>query len=250
MLDAVPLTAADLAAARYRFDRPSVIHSVCVHEVARLRAQSSRAARRGNWDEALSLLEDAHRRSGGSPDTRIGLFQMLIDAGRTDEARRAGAELLADPGLGLVRAAAIREILADQEAAASPTGSARIYGELATDAADEDRRRVLEVKHRLAAAGHLRRAGDVLEILDRRPGSDAVSEPRAMHAEGLGLADTTPSIRLEARMMHGRTLLALGRNDDCQALFAELAGDTSLRDGARERARDWAERCEFAASQR
>ncbi|MBW2278011.1 MAG: hypothetical protein JRF63_10990, partial [Deltaproteobacteria bacterium] len=43
-LDRVALNPADLAAARHRFDRPSVIRSTCVHEVARLRVEAGRAA--------------------------------------------------------------------------------------------------------------------------------------------------------------------------------------------------------------
>lgn len=285
LLDRVTLDDADLAAARHRFDRPSVLRSVCVHEVARLRAEAARSADNGAWDQAIGLLETAHARSGGTYATRIGLLHARIDAGDVSGAQALGAELLADPGLGLVRSAGIREILADLDAADEPAAAAEVYGELASKSAREDHRRVLQVKHYLASS-HPKLATTVLRILARRPGPDAIPEPLAMlviadaarshpddpilaylvarqhfryrdheraldlldDAERLGLPETTASLWLEARMMRGQALFRLGRLDEAERAFEQLADDPSLRNGVRERARDWADRCAFASS--
>jgi len=281
-LDGVRLEEADRAAARYRFDRPSVIRSTCVHEVARLREEAGRAAGERAWDETLALLEEAYERSGRTHATRLDLLFELLDSGDEQAARQMADTLLADEGLGLVRSDAVREVLADMDAESSPASAAKEYGDLAGNSADEDRRRVLEVKRHLAAA-HPDLTDSVLRILAVRPGPEPPPAPLAMlqiadaartypddpilaylvarqhfnyrddqrslalldEAEKLGLATTTPSIWLEARMMRGQSLFRLGRFDEAHSLFERLAGDSGLRDGARDLARDWAERCAF-----
>jgi hypothetical protein len=194
-----------------------------------------------------------------------------------------GDELLKDKGLGLVRRAGVREILADMDADGSPAASAAIYRSLAMEAAEEDRRRTLEVKGHVAA--ELPGLTDsLLRVLSRRPGPEPIPEPLAMlliadaardypndpilayllarqhfryrdderaielldEAERLGLKDTTPSIWLEARLMRARALFQLDRHEESRRLFQQLANDESLRDGVRGRASDWADRCDFS----
>jgi hypothetical protein len=284
-LERTRLTDPDLAAARYRFDRPSVIGSVCVHEVARLRFEARRAAAESRWDRSLELLEQAHQRSGGTTSTRLSVFHTLVDAERKAQAHELGAELLADPGLGLVRSALVREILADLDSAEHRAATTGVYRDLAAEAAGEDQRRTLQVKSHLAASPNPASA-PVLEVLKRRPGTSPTPEPLAMlviadaaasapddpiltyllarqhfryrnpqrtlelleAAKRLGLAGTTPSLLLEARLMQAQSYHALGEFDHAERLFTALAEKSNLREGARELAQDWAERSAFAAA--
>jgi hypothetical protein len=286
-LDAIDLSDTDKAAARYEFDRPSVIHSTCVHEVARLRAEAGRAARDRDWEESLALLEAALARSGGDHDLKLEVLYGLLSSGDEDGARSMARELSSDKGLGLVRLDAIEEILADMDAAESPAASARTYALLASRTAGENQRRKLEVKHHLAA-NHPGLTETLLRVLSRHPGPEPIPAPLQMlmvadaarrnpsdpilaylvarqhftfrdderslalldEAEKLGLAGTAQSIWLEARMMRGRTLLREGRFDEARRVFERLVDDDAVREGARERARDWADRCEFSAKQR
>lgn len=281
-LDGVALDESDLAAARHRFDRPSVIGSVCVHEVARLRERAGGEEASGRFPAALETLAEAHRRSGGATATRFDLFFALARAGDREAVRAAAAKLLADEGIGAVRRDAVLEILADLDAARDPAAARTGYEALARAAPSEEARRTLEVKARLAGMpGDA--AGPLLAALARQPGASAPPEPLFLlavaraaraapddpvlaylltrqhcrfedHAVCLALLESLPerdgeellpSIGLEARMLRGRALLGLGRTAEAVALFDGLAADGTLRLGTRELAADWAARARF-----
>jgi hypothetical protein len=281
-LDGIPLGAADLAAARYRFDRPSVIGSVCVHEVARLHREAGRRMEHERYDEALGLLEAAHARSGGATSTRSRLFDGLVRSGSVAAVREMGRELLDDSSTGAVRRLEVRETLADLDAEAHPRQVTAAFRELAALTPDEADRRRLQMK------GHLSSIDDpairpLILALARIPGPEAPADPLLMldvaaaaaarpddpwlaylvarqrhrledHAGAVksldrfladGAGATSPELALSARMMRGISLFRMGDPKVARAGFEEIAGDRSLREGARALAGDWAKRCAF-----
>ncbi|HUT78476.1 MAG TPA: hypothetical protein VM285_12360 [Polyangia bacterium] len=283
-LDGVALDETNLAAARHRFDRPSVIGSTCVHEVARLRERAAGEEAEGRFPATLATLAEAHRRSGGATQTRFDLFFALARAGDRDAVRAEAAKLLADDGIGAVRRDAVREILADLDVSGDPAAARAEYVALARAAPGDDARRTLEVKARLTGLP-ADLASPLLAVLARQPGTSAPPEPlflldvaRAARAtpgdpvlayllarqhcrfedHGVCLAlleslperdgeELPPSIGLEARMLRGRALIALGRTVEAASLFDALAADDGLRLGARELAAAWAARARFGA---
>jgi hypothetical protein len=287
-LDGIPLRDEDLAAAEHRFDRAAVIHSVCVHEVAKLRAEAERLSDAGSWDRAFDVYTEAHGRSGGSTSTLISLFYALVDSGKIGEARGKAADLLKAPEIDSVNKAFIEEILSDFDLADNRNFLAKTrFDDLSSRARDESDRRRLQVKARLALyeSPSIRRA---LQALAWRPGQRAVPQTLAMlaiaesscempdnpilsylvarqhfnlrdwgaaiawldKAEERGLTDTTASIHLEARMLKAEATFHLGRFEEARALFGLIASDVSVRQGLRARARDWEERSAFHAEGR
>jgi tetratricopeptide (TPR) repeat protein len=282
-LDTIVLRKQDLAAARHRFDRPAVIRSVCVHEVARLRSLAYSCSSKGDWIGAIDLLGAAHERSNGSTATLLDLFFARVDAGQTDLARKQAKQMLDSPSISSVTRAGIRELLADLDIKSGKKAQpAAIFSELSQDApSDEDRRR-LQVKAYLAA--HLNDLTEpILEMLALRPSTRRTSSPLAVFALGeaacqmpgdpiiaylisrlhylnedyegaidaleiavkSGLAGTGDAIWLTARMIQGEALFHMGQFKEAAGRFDALAHDTALSEGAREHARDWSERCLF-----
>jgi hypothetical protein len=284
-LDGVPLAEPDLAAARHRFDRPSVIGSVCVHEVARLRERAATEEAAGRGEEAVAILAEALRRSGGATETSFALFLARVRSGDGAAVRAEASRLLAEEGLGTVRRDAVREILADLDAVSNPEAARTEYLALARSAAGEDARRVLEVKARLAGLP-AELTAPLLATLARQSPASAPSEQLFLlsaaraarelpedpvlayllarqhcrfedHEVCLGLLDALPGagelpppVASEARMLRGRALLGLGRTGEAAALFDALAADGALRLGLRELAADWAARARFTAGRR
>ncbi len=285
-LDEIPLRENDLIAAGHRFDRPSVIRSVCVHEVARLRDRASRSADSGRLDDLIALLEESVERSGGTGSTRMALLGGLMRSGRCDEARAMADDMLVDATVGKSRKNALREMLADLEYGAGNAGdAARKYAELSADAPSNADRRRLQVKTALAPLDS-RVVAPIIEILARSPGRDGPSEPLAMLAiadaarvypdnpflayllarqyfrhgdpegtlaklnvlERIDINKTTPDIALAARRMRGQSLLEIGENTEAAMVFQEIANDDTVPSGAREYARDWMDRCDYYLS--
>ncbi len=282
-LDKIPLRENDLIAARHRFDRPSVIRSVCVHEVARLHDRASKSADSGRRDELIALLDEAVERSGGTGSTRMALLGGLMRSGRCDEARAMADDMLVDTTVSKSRKNALREMLADLEFGAGNTGeAARKYAELSADAPSNADRRRLQMKAALAALDP-GVVAPVIEILARSPGPDGLSEPLAMLSiadaarvypdnpflayllarqyfrhgdpegtlakledmERIALNETTPDIALAARRMRGQSLLVSGRNTEAALIFQKIVNDDIAPSGAREYARDWMDRCKY-----
>lgn len=284
-LDRVPLLDTDLAAARLRFDRPSVIGSTCVHEVARLEELADSLADEGDAAGALRALREARRRSGGSTDSRWELFRALV-AFRDERAARAmAAELLGSKEMTGARRAQIAEALADFDARAGRCGAAAdAWGAVLPAAASDDVRRRLQVKRRLCGTGLGPSSGPVLEALaawrPARGAKDALAALRIgelaaassdpwldylagrQHfryrdwggalewlgrAERHGLAETSRELRVAGRALRGQALFRLGRLAEARAAFAALAREPDPREGDRELAEDWIARCDFAS---
>ncbi|MDJ0765323.1 MAG: hypothetical protein QNJ97_20250 [Myxococcota bacterium] len=280
----------DLAIAKHRFDRPSVIHSTCVHEVARLNAEAARLTRIGATDQAFHLYEAAHARSGGSTATKMALFYTLIDMRDFDTAQDQAQALLRGNELNAVQRARVEEILAD---AAVNQGylkkASATFVALIPKARNANDRRRLEVKAHLAALSKAS-SNRVLEVLALRPSrsnaspaiaalaiADAVIEntedpilaylyarQHVIHfhgnaasalewlskSESLGLASASDPLYLEARMLRGRSLLAAGDTESARSVFGKLAANSDLSPSAKEKAKDWQDRCVFLGSDR
>ncbi len=286
-LKTISLTPEERSAAKHRFDRPPIIRSRCVHEVARLREEANQCFDRGARDAALDALREAHRRSGGATATGRGIFFGLVDAGRDGKVRDMAKRLVADPSTGAVEKNVIEEILTDLVARdAKPGKVGDTYRDLAQRAGNEADRRRLQVKAHLDGLPDIdRRLFDVLSI---RPGPRAVSDAHAalliadgaaarpndpvlayLHARQyfnqqdyeqalglmgraveLGLYETTSALGLEGRMVRAWSLYHLGQLDLAAAGFNAIAADPAIPLGGREMARDWAERATFEREKR
>jgi hypothetical protein len=283
-LDTVPLQGADLGAARLRFDKPSVVRSICVHEVARLDAEADDLADEGDPSGTLAARKEACERSGDATDARYDLFKTVAAFRDESAIRDMARELERSPEMSVARRAQISEVLADLDAEAGRLSDAsRAYAAIVPDAASDDVRRRLQVKKRLCETGigaepvilsalaaqrPLRGAKDALAALRigelaaqggdpwleylvgrqhfrYRDFSGALSWLEA--AERDGLSGTTAEIESAGRMLHGRALFKLGRLEEARAVFEELAASPRLREGERELAADWALRCDFAS---
>jgi hypothetical protein len=287
-LKTVTLLPPDLAAAKHKFDRPPVIRTLCVHEVARLNEEAEALREKGAADAATVLLEEAHERSGQSTATRQRLFFAAVDRGDKEEIREMAGAYLKDPAFSKVVKNTINEILADLDAAeARWQGLAGRYLALAEEAANDDTRRRLEVKAHLAALDG-ERDKRLFHVLAAAPGPQPVTPPlaaliiadaaqsrpedpilaylharqyynqqdfngaleRLERAQALGLPRTTPSLYLAARMIRAESMLQLGRLDEAQDAFQKIAKDPKVRLGARALAKDFADRARFLQTRR
>jgi hypothetical protein len=215
----------------------------------------------------------------------VRLFNGIAAGGDEQRLRRLAREMLEDSAVGSVQRHAIREVLADLVVTAHPTAARRDFTALAADAPDDATRRRLLVKAHLAGLG-AQVSGPLLEALRRQPGPDSPPEPLAMlaiaeaarraprdpliayllarqhfryddfsgalrlldEAEDLGLRALPAPLPLAAREMRARALLGIGRHREARRAFELIAGDATVRLGAREAAADWAERCAFLAA--
>ncbi len=283
-LKTIPANDADIAAARYFFDRPSVIGTACVHEVERICTRARFLFRIGEHAEALSLYEAAHNRSNRSTATKREWFYALADAGDSPEFHKRAEALMKDPSIGMVDRYAIREILADRAVMTAPSASGRIFEELARRAKSATDRRRLEVKSHLTRLDPLPSKA-VFDILALRPSQRAASpalvaltiadsaltgpeDPVLFYlyarqyflagewAETLrgfdtidlwALAEAAPSLEVAVRMMRGQSLFHLGRLDEARFVFRSISKDPSVRLGHRAIAADWGDRVDFTA---
>jgi hypothetical protein len=119
-LETRTVSAAALATARLRFDRPAIFGKTCAHEIAALRARLEEIP--GHDVEAgLAVVEAILSHLPDDPDaqlTRIAWLARRATGGPTDEqaALDAADALAARPDIGLVRRARAREWQADLRA--------------------------------------------------------------------------------------------------------------------------------------
>jgi hypothetical protein len=144
-LDTVALEPQDLSAARLRFDKPSVIGSTCVHEVARLNALAAELVDKGRLHGAIDALDEALARSGGATEARFDLFTALAALRDERAVRVMSRDLIASPEFGTAQRGRIAEVLADLDAEAGRCSSGA-YASLVPTAASDDARRRLQVK--------------------------------------------------------------------------------------------------------
>jgi len=283
-LDTVPLEGADLGAARLRFDRPSVVRSTCVHEVARLDAEADDFADEGDRSGAIAAREEACERSSGATDARYDLFRTVAAFRDEGAIRDMARELERSPEMSAARLAQIAEVLADLDAEAGRLGdAARAYAAIVPDAASDDVRRRLQLKKRLCETGigaepailgalaaqrPLRGAKDALVALRIGELAGGSGDPWLEYLAGRqhfryrdysgalfwleaserdGLSSTTAEIESAGRMLRGRALFQLGRMSEARSVFEELAAAARSREGERELAADWVLRCDFAS---
>jgi len=64
-------------------------------------------------------------------------------------------------------------------------------------------------------------------------------------AESLGLAGVSIDLLFASKMATGESLLKIGEIERARDVFEHIAKDASFRDGARARAVDWVQRCDF-----
>ncbi|MCK9460515.1 MAG: hypothetical protein M0R80_12830 [Proteobacteria bacterium] len=287
-LDTVDLEPRDLAAARMRFDRPSVIGSTCVHEVARLNAAAAELASEGRLDRAIETLETALLRSGDSTLARLDLFAALAASRRRGAVVAMGRELLSSGQLGSAQRDRIAEVLVDLDAEGGrcPAAAER-YAALVPGAPSDDLRRRLQVKAHLCRMDAGGAVAPILDALAAEPAAhgspDALAalrigelaagagDPWLDHlaarqharlrdregtiewldaAERHGLAATSKEVVFAAGTLRGRALFHLGRLEEARAVFAALSADAALREGQRAHAADWTARCGFASRTR
>lgn len=98
----VPLTEADLALAKYRFDAPGKFHSVCALETAAWKRAAATASRDGNLDLALAMTRKVLEHDPQNRNKRMKLADALVAADQLDEALETVRALGADPAAGAV----------------------------------------------------------------------------------------------------------------------------------------------------
>jgi hypothetical protein len=286
-LGTVPLEEADLGAARLRFDRPSVIGTTCVHEVARLEDEADERADAGDFEGALALLQEARVRSGDSTDARFALLKALAALGDERAVREMAAAFEASSELSGARRAQIAEVLADLDAQGGRLDrAAAAYEAIIPRAASDDVRRRIEVKARLCGTGQGADPAILGALAATRPARGAKDGLAALRigelaargadpwldylaarqhfrygdrrgalawldaARGHGLDATAREIRIAAGLLRGAALYHLGRVKEARAVFAALAASREVREGDRALAADWIARCDYASRQR
>jgi tetratricopeptide (TPR) repeat protein len=269
--------------AKHRFDRPAIIHSVCVHEVARLESEARRFSKKEKWEEAFELHKQAYERSGRSTSSKLKRFFAFVDAEKTQEVRDWADGLMEDPEVGSVYRATIREIIADLDLEKREKRDEvnETYLKLADFARDDSERRRLQVKAHLVTLEE-QSVNNILKALAARPGPDsslestlfAIAESAKKRpddpviaylaarqyfnhgdftsavtglkkADSLGLGGISEALDLESHMLRGRALFYMSKYDEAKEVFSLIASDDSRRLGAVVLAKDWQERCNF-----
>jgi hypothetical protein len=282
-LNTITLEDEDMAVARHRFDRPAALKKICVHEVARLNREAAHSANMMQWDKALLLYTRAYEKSGQSSHARLRRFYVFVDSGKTGSMEKEALALLVAPSLNKVQKDAVQEVLADSDLAAFHFQEAkRSFADLALTAPSETNRRALEVKNHLAGLED-KRLFPLFRLLARRStvhgarqtaAALAISAAAHTHPEdpvfayllarqyfnvrdyknaswwlekatNLGLEKTTCSLWLAARMLQGQASFYSGDLRTAKALFRGVEEDKGIRQGARDIAEDWKERCVF-----
>jgi tetratricopeptide (TPR) repeat protein len=276
-MDAVPLAPWALDVARFRFDRPSILHAVCYHEIPALSADAAKLAKDGRVDEAVAAYRKICTYEPDEPAHRMAIFNTLVGADRYKEARAEAAALAAHPKMGEVSKLELAEDVADLDwregnVAAAAAGYAAVAKAHRSESADRRlaiKRAALEAGGKVAAAMReylleedgrppaltlllLREACDdapgfapAFYLLGYRLaglGEHARAVPYLEKALALGLPH--PSLAREARWRLGEALFRQGRLDDAAVVFRALdaAGEP---EAVRLTARDWLARIDW-----
>ena len=147
-LNAIQIPDSELEWVRYRLDRPAIVETRCVREIARIQKIAAEYLTTPQWPGGLRLLQEAHRRSGESTETDIELF--FSEAGcMSDHTIQHGNDIL-KKAPGQIRQLQISEALVDfQIDSLSLAELAAAYGRLAESPNAHDVLRRLAVKRHL-----------------------------------------------------------------------------------------------------
>ncbi len=281
-LNKIPLIEADLVAASARFDRKPMIRTVCVRETAKLAKQAQSLIQLNDFSSANKLLEKAYALSGKSDETKELLFRAAQEEGKWDFIRTEAKAVLSSKESRQFDKSLYSEIVLDLNISEGIENSyAEKYSDLSKTAETEERKRRLEVKAHLARTGVV--YPQIFDILSLRPGArrvnaltasliiamEAASRPddpvrayllarqffnaedyentliELTKAEDLGLSEKSQSIKTAAVMLKGDALLLLKKYKEAQIVFQALSGDSAVRIGQREMAKDKARRARF-----
>lgn len=134
----------------FKFDRPSIIATQCVHEVDRLNHIASSYANSQDAKKYLQTLELAHQRSNYSSATQLTLLVGKANCGKTQNVLSLGTSMLnQSPGKAVeIR---IQELMLDVKVQTVPLAKLAIqYYRLSQTAASVDTFRRLYIKSHLA----------------------------------------------------------------------------------------------------
>jgi len=147
-LNTIQIPDNELEWVRYRLDRPAIVETRCVREIARIQKIAAKYLTTRQWPGGLQLLQEAHERSGESTETDIELF--FSEAGcMSDHTIRHGKSIL-EKAPGQIRQLQIMEALIDfQIESLSLTELATAYGRLAESPNGHEALRRLAVKRHL-----------------------------------------------------------------------------------------------------
>jgi hypothetical protein len=210
----VPLDAAQLEAARARFDVPGFFAVRCPHAVAAAAVRRDERWAAGDVDGALAAHAEACRLSGDDPRMRAARARMLAAAGRTGEAASAARGLLEAPGLGTRLRDDLLELAADLEWRAGAADAARAtYEALLERSAEAPERRLLAVK--IHGTSDPEAAPFLVRYL-----FDAAMRPGATADEALGVVEAYAAARPDDPVAHyllGRVLFGADRFAEAEA---------------------------------
>ncbi len=147
-LNTIQIPDSELEWVRYRLDRPAIVETRCVREIARIQKIAAEYLTTPQWPAGLRLLQEAHERSGESTETDIELF--FSEAGcMSDHTIKHGKSIL-EKAPGQIRQLQISEALIDfQIDSLSLADLATAYGHLAESPNAHDASRRLAVKRHL-----------------------------------------------------------------------------------------------------
>ncbi|MCA9540009.1 MAG: hypothetical protein KC620_14025 [Myxococcales bacterium] len=226
-VDARPQSPQALAHARARFDAPAIFGRVCAHEIADLRREAARAARKGDMPDALATTEAILGHLPRDVRARLDRVDLLLQLDRRDEAEAAARAVSADEPAGAVARAHADETLADLAALAGRTDEAAAgYAAVTALAFERADLRRLAAKREALAVGETGRAA-LRYLIEPHATADAEARRAAVEA----LVAAAPDWPL-ARYLRGRAALQAGRLlDGLTDLFRvePILTDASLR---------------------
>ena len=256
-IDTVPLDDRRLALAAWRYRHGSIFDRTCARTLGELERQEAGAKGRGDLERALALRREIIGFEPEPPEHRIKEAQLLSQLDRMEEAQATLRAVLEIEGLGAAERADAMELLGDLHwRAGEAEEAAATYDECATLGVSDGNLRTLAAKAHgaldpdpeasLLARRYILDRGLSLYLAtqwaDRSP-----DDPLPRYLAGLQLtnadafADAIPWLegptgRLAPEVLDDRrrlllawSLLMVGRTDEANALYAELATSRSSR---------------------
>ena len=280
-LETITLTEPDLVIAEHRFKRPSIFQKPCAHEIAQLSSEAWRAYQQTNVSVAIRLFEQIYQFDPDNPRHLRGLMYTHYQAENYPSTLEWASSIIAHPQASISRVAEAKNVegnvywqQGEREEAraryqevfalhASDSLGREVQAKLATLALDspdvENRiRQVLigqpssrlrmTLLHEVISA--LPEWGLGHYLIGRQLYFDqeyATSNQYLSKAATLGLPHQ--NLAIENTRLIGVNFYRLGQYEEAIEQFRRIATDNTLPLGTIHRAKDWIERCEWAAKQ-
>jgi hypothetical protein len=276
-LDGVALSDGDKEEARRRFARGSVFQRDCAHTLANIEDQAWASYYSGDYAGARRGFERVAAIEPANARARWRVVQMRMAEGDWEAAREAASAMLADTRLDSTYSDQARETVADAAWRAGLLEDASsAFSRLAAAAHDpSDKRRVgvklaalaLSPEHQTQVQAYFEwqtprlRLYRLRELTAGSPdwplghyllgralsAAEAWEESVASLSRGEEIGLPSAEFARESRLARGKALYRAGSPGPAAEAFRAVADDTPWQ-GERDTARDWIERCQWAAT--